>query len=68
MPTGTLKMFDPDRGFGFILEDGGGDLFFHVTALHGVDPDTLSKGVRLDFDIGRGRDGRDVAKNVRHAE
>lgn len=68
MATGILKMFDPDRGYGFVREDGGGDVFFHITALlgGGTDPDTLTRGARLVFDIGCGRDGRPSAANVRH--
>jgi CspA family cold shock protein len=70
MPIGRLKIFDTERGFGFIREEGGGDIFLHVTSLfdHGVDPYTLTKGDRLAFDVGRGRDGRPAATNVRSAE
>ena len=69
MPTGNLKMFDTARGFGFIRQDNGGDIFMHVTALleHCLDPYTLAKGDRLAFDIGRGRDGRPARTHVRHA-
>ena len=42
MATGILKMWNADRGFGFITDDAGGpDMFLHVTALQsaGIDPD-----------------------------
>jgi CspA family cold shock protein len=50
MPTGTLKMWNADRGYGFIAEDAGGpDMFLHISALHaaGIDPDSIKKGDRL---------------------
>ncbi len=70
MPIGRLKIFDTDRGFGFIREEGGRDIFMHVTALleNCLDPYALTKGDRLVFDVGRGRDGRPAATNVRRAE
>ncbi len=44
----------PDRGFGFITDDSGGpDIFMHVTALRGMDPDNLRVGERLTFDVER---------------
>ena len=57
MPTGTLKMWNADRGFGFIGDDAGGpDVFLHVSALQsaGIDPDDIRKGERLTFDIESG--------------
>jgi CspA family cold shock protein len=46
MPSGALKMWNTDRGFGFIADDAGGpDMFLHITALSsaGIDPDNLKK-------------------------
>ena len=46
MPTGTLKMWNAERGFGFIAVDAGGpDMFLHISALKaaGIDPDNLKK-------------------------
>ena len=54
MPAGKLKMWNAERGFGFIADDGGGtDMFLHISALQsaGIDPDDLSKGDRLRFDV-----------------
>ena len=69
MPTGTLKMWNADRGFGFIKDDSGGpDIFMHVTALQsgGIDPDNLRQGERLTFDVERDtRSGKIKAANVR---
>src|SRR6266404_7160925 len=47
MPTGTLKMWNADRGYGFIADDAGGpDMFLHISALQaaGIDPDNAEKG------------------------
>jgi len=68
MPTGTLKMWNAERGFGFIADDAGGpDMFLHITALQaaGIDPDNLHKGERLIFDVDSTRDGKTKAGNVR---
>jgi CspA family cold shock protein len=70
MATGTLKMWNADRGFGFIKEDSGGpNIFLHVTALQsaGLDPDNLRLGEPLAFDVERSRDGRTKASNVRRS-
>ena len=70
MPTGKLKFWHIDRGFGFVkCDDGYEDIFMHITSLlgSGIDPDELTVGDRLSFDIGRGRDGRTAAENVRRA-
>jgi CspA family cold shock protein len=68
MTTGKLKMWNADRGFGFISDDSGGpDVFLHATALEaaGISPDNIQKGERLSFDVEVARDGRMKASNVR---
>jgi len=68
MGTGQLKMWNADRGFGFIGDDAGGpDIFLHVSALQsaGIDQDKISRGDRLTFDIESTRDGKPRASNVR---
>jgi len=68
MPTGTLKMWNADRGFGFIqCDEGGRDIFLHITALQaaGIDPQDLRKGDRLTFETENTRDGKTKAGNVR---
>ena len=68
MATGKLKMWNADRGFGFIADDAGGpDIFLHATALQsaGIDQDKISRGDRLTFDIESTRDGKPRASNVR---
>jgi len=68
MATGTLKMWNADRGFVFIADNSGGaDIFLHVSALQsaGIDPDNIRKGDRLTFDVESTRDGKTRAGNVR---
>jgi cold shock protein len=68
MASGILKMWNADRGFGFIGDDSGGpDIFLHVSALQsaGIDPDDIRKGERLTFDVESTREGKTRAGNVR---
>jgi cold shock protein len=66
MATGSLKMWNADRGFGFIKDDSGGpDIFMHITALQGIDPDNLGLGERLTFDVESTCEGKTRAANVR---
>jgi CspA family cold shock protein len=60
---GTVKFFDPDRGFGFISREGGEDVFVHVSNLQ-VSGTSLTEGQTVEFEIGPGRKS-DEAKNVR---
>ena len=56
MPTGKVRFYDADKGFGFISEDSGADVFLHANALPaGVT--TLKKGARVEFGIVEGRKG-----------
>src|SRR5699024_10478127 len=66
MPTGKVKWFDPEKGFGFLVSDEGPDVHVRADALpEGVT--TLKPGTRVDFDIARGRRG-DQALQVRILE
>jgi CspA family cold shock protein len=67
MPTGKLKMWNAERGYGFIADDAGGpDMFLHVRALQAadIDPESIRKGERLTFDV-ETRNGRTRASHVR---
>jgi CspA family cold shock protein len=50
MPQGKIKMFNEDKGFGFIKpDDGGNDVFFHVSALREGDDVTVGKAVVFEM-------------------
>lgn len=56
--TGTVKMYNPDKGFGFIgQDDGGKDVFVHATALTRGGLNTLAVGQRVSMQVGQGRKG-----------
>jgi CspA family cold shock protein len=51
MPTGTVKFFNSQKGFGFIVVDGGGpDVFVHVSALERSSLESLNEGQKVSFD------------------
>lgn len=60
MPTGRVKWFDTDKGFGFVTTDDGEQVFLHSTSLPAGTE--VSPGTRLDFDIVDGRKGKQVLK------
>lgn len=68
MATGTVKWFNATKGFGFIApDDGGKDVFLHVSALERAGLRSVQEGQKLSFDLARGRDGRTSAENVQAA-
>jgi CspA family cold shock protein len=64
MPTGTVKFFNAEKGFGFISREGADDIFVHFSNIVGEGYKTLDEGQQVEFDIAPGRKG-DEAKNVR---
>lgn len=64
MPTGTVKFFNEQKGYGFINPDeGGSDLFIHIS---NVDPSEglLKEGQKVSYEVGQGRKGPE-ARSVR---
>jgi CspA family cold shock protein len=52
MPSGKIKMFNDDKGFGFIQpDDGGNDVFFHVSSLREGDEITVGKAVTFEMGV-----------------
>lgn len=64
--TGTVKWFNDAKGFGFIVREGGADVFVHHTAIQGEGFRTLAEGDRVQFDVVQGPKGAQAA-NVRKA-
>ncbi len=69
MSTGTVKWFDPTKGFGFIQVDGGSsDVFVHISAVERAGLRTLAEGQKVQFDIVRNqKNGKDAAENLQAA-
>jgi CspA family cold shock protein len=67
MATGTAKFFSAQKGYGFIVHDGGGpDVFVHVSAVERGGTHNLSEGQRLSFDVQADRrSGKSAAANPR---
>lgn len=63
MPEGTVKWFNDAKGFGFIQQDGGNDIFVHHSAIQATGFRSLAQGDRVSFDLGVGQKGP-AAKNV----
>ena len=65
MPTGTVKFFNADKGYGFIAPDGGGeDSFVHISAVQAAGMSTLNKEQRVSYEVETGRNGKKSAVNL----
>jgi cold shock protein len=65
MPTGTVKWFNPVKGFGFIVpDDGGSDVFVHVTAVEQAGLDGLQENLKVEYELVDNR-GRTAAGNLK---
>jgi CspA family cold shock protein len=67
MATGTVKWFNPDKGFGFIQpQDGGKDVFVHITAVQAAGLQTLNENQKVTYEVVTER-GKQAAANLRLA-
>jgi CspA family cold shock protein len=64
MPTGTVKFFNNEKGYGFVSRSDGPDVFVHYSNVEGSGFRTLEAGQAVEFDIAPGRKG-DEARNVK---
>ncbi len=64
MAEGTVKWFSDQKGYGFIEQDNGEDIFVHHSQIEGSGFKTLSEGERVEFEVGQGQKGP-AAQSVR---
>ncbi|MAJ00174.1 MAG: cold-shock protein [Nisaea sp.] len=66
MATGTVKWFNPTKGFGFIEpSEGGPDAFVHISAVERAGLSTLNDGQKVEFELVAGQKGRSAAENLK---
>ena len=66
MPSGTVKWFNSQKGYGFIQpEDGGADAFVHISAVERAGLYSLDEGKKVEYELVQGRNGKYAAENLK---
>tara|TARA_B100001173_G_C15876771_1_gene499749 strand:- start:514 stop:723 length:210 start_codon:yes stop_codon:yes gene_type:complete len=66
MATGTVKWFNPRKGFGFIEPEGGeNDVFVHISAVQSSGLDQLSEGQKVEYTLEEQKNGKMAAENFK---
>jgi cold shock protein len=66
MAEGTVKWFNPQKGYGFIQpDDGSKDVFVHISSVERAGLSSLSEGQKVSFDLERGQQGKMAAINLK---
>ena len=65
MASGTVKWFNDKKGFGFISQDNGDDVFVHQTSIQGEGFRTLAEGDKVEFEVMKDQKGYKAAKVVK---
>ena len=66
MANGTVKWFNADKGYGFIAPDNGGaDVFVHITAVQNAGLDGLSENQKVTFEVETGNNGRESETDLK---
>ena len=65
MATGTVKWFNPNKGYGFIQpDDGSQDALVHISAVERSGLSSLQEGQKVEYELAPGRDGKSAAENL----
>lgn len=68
MPIGTVKFFNDSKGYGFVApDDGGNDVFVHISALERSGMRSLQRDARISFEMEQDRSGKMSAVNIQSA-